>query len=60
MGWTFLASFTFAAVAIDGFFSTKFYYENIDTKAMFMAQCRMGSGETACLAAYHQFYRKAA
>ena len=60
MGWTFLASFTFAAVAISSFLSAKFYHENIDTKTMFMAQCRMGSGETTCLAACHQFYPEAA
>ena len=54
--WAFLASLGCTVLTFAGFFGTKYYYEHIDTKTPFMAQCRMGSGEAACLAYYHRFF----
>ena len=53
----FIASMACTALTFVGFFGSKYYYENIDTKTLFMAQCRLGGSETACLADYHRFYR---
>lgn len=54
-----LVSFTAGMVMCVGYVGTKYYFEHVDTKTVFMAQCQERGDVTGCLASYKKFYPNA-
>ena len=51
-----LGSFGVAMLATGGFLGTSYYYQSVNPKPAFMAQCQLGDSYQACLTSYRQFY----
>lgn len=51
-----VATVSVMAVFICFMFGTKFYYDRINPRAEFLAQCMMSSPRDSCLTSYRQLY----
>lgn len=54
--YTTLTSFGVALLLTVGFLSTSYYYQVVNPKPVFMAQCQMRDTQQTCLSSYRQFY----